>query len=109
MKILNIKFTGQGSEGQVKWASDIFNSEIKKIADKFETAKLRVCDKSMPQSWVDSWVSVLNNGKAIAAVERFANQSANETIDSKGLKSKSGASISAILESLATKTYKETK
>lgn len=106
MKILNIKYVGEGSEKQADWASSIFGAEIEKISAKLETAKSRVSDKSMPESWLDSWVNVLNNPKAIAAVERFASQSASDTIAYKGLKSKSGASLAAILESLVNKEFK---
>ena len=110
MKLLNTKFNGNGSESQVIWAESIFNAEIKKVSDKFETAKLRVADKSMPQSWVDSWIKVLNDPKAIGAVSRFAAQSADITIDFKGWRTKSGTtSIVAILEGLATKEYNNVK
>lgn len=106
MRILNIKFCGNGSEKQVEWATSIFNAEIQKISDHYEAAKLRVSNKSMPQRWADSWTTVLSDPKAIGAVERFAAQSASVTIDYKGWRTKSGTtSIPSILESFAVNAY----
>lgn len=108
MNILEIKFNGKGTESQLSWAKSIFDSEMKKIEDKYEIAKLRVLDDSMPQGWVDAWDSVLSNPRAITAIERFAGQAASDTIDYKGFKTKSGSkSVSLIVESLATQEYKK--
>ena len=108
MNILEIEFNGKGTESQLNCAKSIFHSEMKKVEDKYEIAKLRVLDGSMPQGWVDAWDSVLSNSRAIAAIERFAGQPASDTIDYQGFKTKSGSkSVSLIVESLATQEYKK--
>lgn len=107
MKALEITYKGQGSEKQVAWATDIFNSEIKKIKDAYNYALLRVSDNTMPQKWADHWETVLNDERIIKAIEMFANQAASVTINYKGFKTSRGStSLSGLAEKIVRETYK---
>jgi hypothetical protein len=106
MKALQITYKGHGSEKQVTWASDIFNREIAKIQNAYETAKIRVENGTMPEKWLEIWISILDEQKVINAIERFATQPAGDTISYKGLKTPRGSvSIAAIIEKLAIEKY----
>lgn len=106
MKALEITYKGKGSEKQVAWATDIFNAEIEKIKKAYESALLRVKENTMPQKWADHWESVLNDERALGAIEAFANQPASVTIDYKGFRGPHGSmSISGAIEKIAMTTY----
>jgi len=106
MKTIEIKYTGQGSEEQIKWAIDIFNSEIVKIEDLYNSALLRVKNNTMPIKWAEAWKTALNDDRVIKMIKKFASQSASVMIDYKGLKTRTGTiSVSKIVEKVAIENY----
>lgn len=82
--VLEIKFGGQGSEKQVAWASEIFNSKMNTLKAEYAAAIDRVSRGNMPESYKSAWDSVFSDARAVAFVSKVAGSQAKDVIETKG-------------------------
>ena len=105
-QIFNLQFDGRGSEKQKAWAAQIFNTDMQDLIKSYDEAKIRVADKSMPESWLSAWDAVLSNPKYISAWVRYSSMDAGDIIDYKGFKSAKGSmSLVEFANKMAAQTY----
>lgn len=60
IKLIDIKFTGKGTDKQIAYAASIYDKMIADINNLIDTANIRVRDGSMPTIWTDCVNSVID-------------------------------------------------
>jgi hypothetical protein len=82
--ILNIEYTGRGSEKQIAWAKRIFDAEMKELRDYRDILKMRVREEGMPEFALAIFDEVINDETSISHIRRYAKMEASKIIDYRG-------------------------